>query len=151
MKTKNLMGILLTVSGIGLVGYLVWRFTQPSSQVKTSPTANPGTASPFSSLYNGFGKLFGGKNQTDNTGQLITASGNAFTSIFNSAKSIWGTPVSSPAAPNTTAFDPTNPGSNFFNSLPAPLTDSQIMEGVNLEAPAQNYTGFFNGIDYSQS
>lgn len=97
------MGILLTVSGIGLVGYFVWRLTQPSTQVKTSPTANPGTASPFSSLYNGFGKLFGGQPQTDNTGALISGSASAFSSIVKTIGGIWGTPVASPV--NLTASD----------------------------------------------
>lgn len=96
MKTNNWIGILLTVSGVGLVAFIVWKIVQPSKTAVASPTANPQTASPFSALYNGFGKLFGGQSQTDNTGALITASGNALSGLATTIKNVWGTPVASP-------------------------------------------------------
>jgi hypothetical protein len=105
MKTDSLIKVLLTVSGIGLVAFILWEILKAKPSAK-SPTANPGTASPFAALYNGFGKLFGGQKQTDNTGALITSSGQAATSIFGSLGKLFptgGTPVASPV--NLTTAD----------------------------------------------
>lgn len=126
---KNWIGILLTVSGIGLVAFVIWKLMKPSTAAAPSPTANPQTASPFSALYNGFGKLFGGQNQTDNTGALITASGNAAQSLFTSVKSLWGTPVQSPVVgPDTVSPGLTLAPAGTVTSTDLPVYDYSLYQ-----------------------
>lgn len=117
MKNNNVIGILLTISGVGLVAFLIYKLVKPSTTPAASPTANPQTASPFSALYNGFGKLFGGQPQTDNTGALITASGNALTGLASGVKSLFSTPVASPVVGPATV----SPG---LTVAPDPTVDS---------------------------
>jgi hypothetical protein len=112
MKTKNIIGILLTVSGIGIVAYIILKLLPASS--KTAPrTATTSTATQ-PSLVDSFRNLFGiNQTQQDNTGAYITAGGNAVSSLvksigglFNTGTPTSGTPVASPVSGGTQDDNP---------------------------------------------
>lgn len=139
---------LYLIGGVLGVGVLVWLFSKffgKSPSAQPNAVTNTNSAGALDPFYKLFGLTPTPKStgaQPDNTGQLITAGASVFTSAVKSIGDlIKGTPMQTPTAPapvsNTVyAFDPTNPGSDFLNSIGQPnLTDSQLLYGINLEKP----------------
>lgn len=140
---KKALYLIGGVLGVGVVIWVVKMFSaKPAAQ--SSAVTNTGTAGALDAFYslfkNGNNKSTG--SQPDNTGALITAGGSVLTSTVKSLTDLLkGTPMQTPTAAtpaNTSvyAFDPTNPGSDFLNSIGMTnLTDSQLLYGINLEKP----------------
>lgn len=141
---KKIMYVVGAALGVGVVLYVVKMFTKkPGAQA--SQVANTNSAGALDPFYRLFGLTQTPKSTgqgADNTGQLIVAGGNAFTSTVKSLTDLLkGTPMTTPVAATATGniggvdiyqtFDPTVNTPDWMTGL----TDSQLLYGVNLEKP----------------
>jgi hypothetical protein len=118
---KKIVPILLSVSGVGIVVFIVWKLMQPKAAAAPS-TSTTASAGPLDSIYKGLGSLFGANKSQDNTGQLITASTQAATSLIGSVQKLFSSSSTGNSATNATpVMSPVSPGLTIG---PTPVVDS---------------------------